>query len=34
MITDEKYALDIDKFMAELRRYIPRCRECKIRKRT
>ena len=33
MIKDEKYTVDVDKFLAELRRYLPRCRECKARKR-
>jgi hypothetical protein len=34
MIKDEKYSVDMTKFMAELRRYLPRCRECSVRKRT
>ena len=33
MIKDEKYSVDMDKFMAELRRRIPRCRDCTARKR-
>jgi hypothetical protein len=33
MIKDKKYSVDMDKFMAELRRGIPRCRECTARKR-
>lgn len=33
MIKDEKYSVDMDKFMAELRRFSPRCRECAARKR-
>lgn len=33
MIKDEKYAVDLTKFMAELRRHLTRCRECKARKR-
>lgn len=34
MIKDEKYAVDIIKFMSELRKNLPRCRECTARKRT
>jgi hypothetical protein len=34
MIKDEKYAVDMTKFMSELRRILPRCRECTARKRT
>ena len=34
MIKDEKYAVDMTKFMSELRRNLPRCRECAARKRT
>lgn len=34
MIRDEKYSVDTDKFMAELRRHLPRCRECRAHKRT
>lgn len=33
MIKDEKYVVDMDKFMAKLRRHLPRCRECTVRKR-
>lgn len=34
MIRDEKYAVDNTKYMvAELRRNLPRCRECAARKR-
>lgn len=34
MIKDEKYTVDMAKFMSELRRNLPRCRECAARKRT
>ena len=34
MIKDEKYSVDMDKFMTELRRCIHRCRECTAHKRT
>ena len=34
MIEEKKYSVDMDKFMTELRRHIPRCRECTTRKRT
>lgn len=33
MIHDEKYKVDMEKFMAEFRRYLPRCRECACIKR-
>lgn len=33
MIKDEKYSVDMNKFIAELRRCLPRCRECATRKR-
>lgn len=33
MIKDEKYTVDMTKFMAKLRRHLPHCRECKARKR-
>ena len=33
MKQDEKYTVDIQKFMAELRRYIPSCRECQVRRK-
>jgi hypothetical protein len=33
MIQDEKYKVDIEKFMAELRRYLPGCRGCNCNKR-
>ena len=34
MIKDEKHSVDMDKFMIELRRYLPRCRERGAHKRT
>ena len=37
MKRDEKYSVDIKKFMEELIRFrqtLPRCRECTTRKRT
>lgn len=33
MIQDKKYSVDIVKFMAALRSYVPRCRECTIKRR-
>ena len=33
MIRDSKYSVDIEKFMMELRRYQPRCRECAARRK-
>ena len=34
MIKDEKYAVDMDKVMIELRRHLQRCRECTAHTRT
>lgn len=34
MLEDKKYSVDMEKFMAELRRYLPHCRGCAARKRT
>ena len=31
MIYDEKYSVDIEKFLLEIR-CLPRCRECSVRK--
>lgn len=33
MKQDEKYTIEIEKFMAELRRYIPSCRECRAKRK-
>lgn len=32
MKQDEKYTVDMQKFMAELRRYLPNCHECQVRR--
>lgn len=32
MIRDEKYQVNMEKFMMELRRCLPRCRECRVKR--
>lgn len=32
MIHDKKYSVDMEKFLLEIRRRLPRCRECSVRK--
>lgn len=32
MIYDEKYGVDMEKFLLEIRRHLHRCRECSVRK--
>ena len=34
MIKDSKYSVNMEKFMMELRRYMPRCRECTVRRKS
>lgn len=33
MKQDEKYTVGMQKFMAELRHYLPSCRECQVRRK-